>query len=174
MGSLSGRSVAVVGGGFGGLSTACFLADAGADVTVLEKNEQLGGRASRLELEGFRFDMGPSWYLMPDVFERFFEQFGKTPEDYYGLSRLDPHYRVFFKDGDRIDLTPELDQVRATFESYEDGAAEALDSYLADSRRTYESAMEGFVYTDRPRLQDWIDLDVLRAAPVGLQRLLSQ
>jgi phytoene desaturase len=173
MGSLSGRSVAVVGGGFGGLSTACFLADAGADVTVLEKNEQLGGRASRLELEGFRFDMGPSWYLMPDVFERFFEQFGKTPEDYYRLSRLDPHYRVFFKDGDRVDLTPELDQVRATFESYEDGAAEALDSYLADSRRTYESAMEGFVYTDRPRLQDWIDLDVLRAAPVGLQLLGS-
>ncbi|MFB6207571.1 MAG: phytoene desaturase family protein, partial [Haloglomus sp.] len=72
MHGLDGERIAVIGGGFGGLSTACYLADAGADVTVLEKNEQLGGRASRLEAEGFKFDMGPSWYLMPDVFERFF------------------------------------------------------------------------------------------------------
>jgi phytoene desaturase len=171
--SLSGRTVAVVGGGFGGLSAACYLAAAGADVTVLEKNGQVGGRASQFEQDGFRFDMGPSWYLMPDVFERFFDHFDADREDYYGLERLDPHYRVFFKDGDRVDLTPDRDQVRAVFESYEDGAAEAFDDYLVQSESTYEAAMERFVYTDRPRFRDWVDFDVFRSAPVGLNLLRS-
>ncbi|MFB6302629.1 MAG: phytoene desaturase family protein, partial [Haloferacaceae archaeon] len=88
LGSLAGADVVVVGGGFGGLSTACYLAGAGAAVTLLERNGQVGGRASRLERDGFRFDMGPSWYLMPDVFEDFFGHFGRSPEDYYGLTRL--------------------------------------------------------------------------------------
>jgi phytoene desaturase len=168
---LSGRSVTVVGGGFGGLSTACYLADAGADVEVLEKNEQVGGRASRLERDGFRFDMGPSWYLMPDVFERFFSDFGRSVEDYYTLDRLDPHYRVFYKDGDRIDVVPDRETMKETFESYETGAGEALESYLETSQRHYDVAMEQFVYEDRPRLRDWVDLDVMRAAPIGLQLL---
>src|SRR5699024_8281360 len=103
--------------------------------------------------DGFRFDMGPSWYLMPDVFERFFDHFDADREDYYELERLDPHYRVFFKDGDRVDLTPDRDQVRAVFESYEEGAAAAFDDYLAQSESTYEAAMERFVYTDRPRFR---------------------
>jgi phytoene desaturase len=165
------RSVAVVGGGFGGLSTACYLADAGLDVRVLEKNDQLGGRASRLEVDGFRFDMGPSWYLMPDVFERFFGHFDRHPESYYDLERLDPHYRIFFKDGDRMEVTPDRDAVRETFESYEEGAAEALEEYLATSERHYRTAMEQFVYEDRPRPRDWVDLDVMRAAPIGLRLL---
>ena len=166
---LDGTSVAVVGGGFGGLSTACYLADAGADVTVLEKNEQLGGRASRLEAEGFRFDMGPSWYLMPDVFERFFSHFDRAPEEYYALERLDPHYRIFFKDGDRVDLSPDFEANVETFESYEPGAGEALRAYLDTSEEHYEVAMNRFVYEDRPRLRDWVDLDVMRAAPIGLR-----
>ena len=179
---LGGRSIAVIGSGFGGLSTACYLADAGANVTVLEKNEQLGGRASVREVDGFRFDMGPSWYLMPDVFERFFGQFGRRPEEYYELTHLDPHYRVFFKDsevrsasntragrddsiaGDRIDLLPDREANRETFESYEPGAGEALEEYLAEARRTYEIGMEHFVYTERPRLRDYVDWDVVRHA----------
>ncbi|WP_435077756.1 phytoene desaturase family protein [Halococcus sp. AFM35] len=171
--ALVGRTVSVVGGGFGGLSAACYLAAAGADVTVLEKNGQVGGRASQFEQEGFRFDMGPSWYLMPDVFERFFGHFDADRADYYGLERLDPHYRVFFKDGDRVDLTPDRDQVRAVFESYEEGGAAAFDDYLDRSERTYEAAMERFVYTDRPRLRDWVDTEVFRSAPVGLNLLRS-
>src|SRR6056297_2722476 len=154
---LDGASVVVVGGGFGGLSTACYLADAGADVTLLEKNEQLGGRASRLERDGFRFDMGPSWYLMPDVFEDFFGDFGRHPDQYYGLERLDPHYRIFFKDGDRVDLVPDLAENRETFESYEPGAGEALDDYLEQAAYTYDVGMEHFVYEDRARLRDFID-----------------
>jgi len=173
MSDLSGDDVTVVGGGFGGLSAACFLADAGADVTLLEKNDQLGGRASRLEADGFRFDMGPSWYLMPDVFERFFAHFDREPGDYYELERLDPHYRVFFKDGDRLDVTGDHDEMREKFEAYEPGAAEAFDDYLATSERHYETAMNKFVYEDRSRLRDWVDLDVMTAAPIGLQLLGS-
>ena len=164
-------SVVVVGSGFGGLSTACYLADAGLEVTVLEKNEQLGGRASRLTLDGFAFDMGPSWYLMPDVFERFFGHFDRSPGDFYDLEHLDPHYRIFFKDGDRVDVGADRDRMREVFETYEPGGGEALDRYLETAAQHYEIAMRDFVYTDRPRLRDWVDPAVLRAAPVGLQLL---
>ncbi|MFB6140185.1 MAG: phytoene desaturase family protein [Halosimplex sp.] len=210
------ESVTVVGGGVGGLSAAAYLADAGLDVTLLEKNDQLGGRASRLEAQGFRFDMGPSWYLMPDVFERFFGHFGKTPDDYYELERLDPHYRIFFKgetrsvsdtssrrgrregegdrsepsesasgersgpravettgDGERIDVAADRAKNRELFESIEPGAGEAFEEYLATSERHYETAMEKFVYEDRSSLRDWVDPDVMRAAPVGLKLLRS-
>ncbi len=164
MKSLAGESIVVIGGGVGGLSTACYLADAGADVRVLEKNEQLGGRASVLEADGFRFDMGPSWYLMPDVFERFFGEFDRTPSDYYTLTQLDPHYRIFFKDGDRVDITPDLERTKRIFEEYEDGAGEALERYLEKSAVNYEVGMEHFVYEDRERLRDYLDLDVARQA----------
>ncbi|WP_229110164.1 phytoene desaturase family protein [Halapricum desulfuricans] len=192
MQSLSDRQVVVVGGGIGGLSAACYLADAGADVTVLEKNEQLGGRASRMERDGFVFDMGPSWYLMPDVFERFFEHFGREPEEFYDLERLDPHYRIFFKDGESdgvpdtpsrgasgsadhqvIDISPDRAENRELFESIEPGAGEAFEEYLATSETHYRTAMEKFVYEDRSRLRDWIDPDVMRAAPIGLQLIGS-
>lgn len=163
-GGLAGRELLVLGGGFGGLSAACYLARAGARVTLWEKNEQLGGRASRLAEDGFVFDMGPSWYLMPDVFERFFGHFGRRPEDFYASRQLDPHYRIFFKDGDRVDITPDLATTRALFESYERGAGAALDRYLAKSRHDYERGMAYFVYTDRPRLRDYVDATVLRQA----------
>jgi len=162
--SLDGSDVVVIGGGFGGLSTACYLAGAGADVTLIEKNEQLGGRASRLEVDGFRFDMGPSWYLMPDVFERFFGHFGHEPSEYYDLERLDPHYRIFFKDGDRVDMVPDLAENRKTFESYEPGAAERFDEYLQKSKENYEVGMEQFVYEDRTSVSDFLDLNVAKNA----------
>ncbi len=160
--AVAGESVVVIGGGFGGLSTACYLAGAGADVTLLEKNEQLGGRASRLETDGFRFDMGPSWYLMPDVFERFFGHFGRSPDEFYELEQLDPHYRVFWKDGDRVDILPDREKNKELFEEYEPGAGEAFEAYLEESERTYNIGMEHFVYEDRPRLRDYVDTDVLR------------
>jgi len=165
--------VTIVGGGFGGLSAACHLADAGADVTVLEKNEQVGGRASRLEREGFVFDMGPSWYLMPEVFERFFAHFGRDPGEYYDLERLDPHYKIFFKDGDEVEISADRTENRDRFESYEEGAGEAFEEYLATSERHYETAMENFVYEYRPTWRDWLDPALLRAAPVGLKLLGS-
>jgi phytoene desaturase len=170
---LSDASVTVVGGGFGGLSAACYLADAGADVTVLEKNEQMGGRASTLEREGFRFDMGPSWYLMPDVFERFFGSFGREPSDYYELEHLDPHYKIFFKDGDVVEMPNEPALAADVFEEYEENGAEKLRGYLDSSERNYELAMNNFIYEDRSRLRNWLDPSVLRAIPLGLQLLGS-
>ncbi|MEF8880975.1 MAG: phytoene desaturase family protein [Halapricum sp.] len=178
---LDGEDVTVIGGGFGGLSSAAYLADAGADVTVLERNERLGGAANLIESDGFRFDTGPSWYLMPDVFERFFGHFDRTPEDYYELERLDPHYRVFYADSDPqpekgspysdeievgcdwVSTTPDLDQCREIFAAYEEGGGETFDEYLAKAEYSYEVGMEHFVYEDRSRFRDMIDRDVARA-----------
>jgi phytoene desaturase len=162
--NLADASVTVVGGGFGGLSVACYLADRGADVRVVEKNEQLGGRASRLYEDGFRFDMGPSWYLMPDVFERFFDAFDRSPGDYYDLERLDPHYRILFKDGDRVDVPADRERTKEVFESYEEGAGEALDAYLEEAEYTYEVGMEQFVYRDRSQFRDFLDPSLARYA----------
>jgi len=164
MRSLSGVSVTVVGAGFGGLASACYLADSGADVTLLERNEQVGGRASTLERDGFEFDMGPSWYLMPDVFERFFDAFERTPEGYYDLEQLDPHYRIFWKDGDSVDVTGDLERTKETFESYEAGAGDALEAYLDEAEHTYEVGMERFVYEDRSSLSDFVSPDVAGSA----------
>ena len=162
--AVAGAEVTVVGGGFGGLSTACYLADAGADVTLVEQNDQLGGRASVLERDGFRFDMGPSWYLMPDVFEDFFAHFGRSVADYYSLTRLDPHYRIFFKDGDHVDVAAEFETNVETFESYEPGAGAALREYVDKAEENYRVGMEHFVYEDRPRVRDYLDVDVARNA----------
>jgi phytoene desaturase len=162
--SLAGESVTVVGGGIGGLSAAAQAAARGADVRLLERHDRVGGVAGLLEAEGFRFDTGPTWYLMPDVFERFFAQFGRSPDDYYDLERLDPHYRVFWKDGDRADVTADTAQVTSLFESYEAGAGEALEEYLGVAEETYEIGMEQFVYEDRPRLRDFLDPEVALAA----------
>src|SRR3569832_220669 len=98
------NKVSVIGAGFAGLSAAASLAKEGFDVTVFEKNSSPGGRARKFEAEGFVFDMGPSWYWMPDVFEKYFEQFGKKPSDYFQLKRLDPSYRIFFGKNDYLDI----------------------------------------------------------------------
>src|SRR5476651_183645 len=98
------KHIIVIGAGFAGLSAACVLAKKGFSVTVLEKNDQPGGRARVWEKDGFKFDMGPSWYWMPNVFENFFALFGKTPQDFYELKRLDPAYRVYFGKDDMMNI----------------------------------------------------------------------
>ena len=141
---------------------------------MVEKNEQIGGRASILEKDGFKFDMGPSWYLMPDVFERFFGFFGRKPEDYYELIRLDPHYRIFFKDQKNVDIVADLEQNKILFEGMERGAGDALVRYLDNSKMTYELGMQKFVYKDRPRLRDYLSLDVLlNAHKISLVRSMQ-
>lgn len=157
--------VAIIGGGFGGLATAAYLADAGADVRLFERHDRLGGHAGVLERDGFRFDTGPSWYLMPDVFERFFGHFDRTPEEYYTLERLDPQYRVFWKDGDRVSIRPNRENVHEVFDDYEPGAGDALEAYLDAAEENYELAMNRVVYEGRDRLREYVDTDLLPMLP---------
>jgi phytoene desaturase len=169
---LTDDRIGIVGGGVGGLASACYLADAGADVTVIERNDRLGGVANQLERDGFVFDTGPTWYLMPDTFERFFGHFGRSPGEFYDLERLDPHYRVFWKegatpptpgDGDYVETRPDHEHNRAVFEALEPGGGETFEAYLDEAERTFRLGMDRFVYQDRSRLRDLLDFDVIRS-----------
>jgi len=149
------KNVIIVGAGFGGLAAAALLARDGYRVTVIEKNEQVGGRASVWKKDGFVFDMGPSWYLMPDVFEKFFAEFGKKPTDYLDLVRLDPAYRVFFGKEDFVDISKDIDKNLNLFESLEPGAKEKMKEYLEKSQYEYNIAMKDFIYKDYKHLTDF-------------------
>jgi phytoene desaturase len=146
--------VTVLGAGFGGLSAAALLAKEGYQVTLLEKNNQPGGRARVLREKGYSFDMGPSWYLMPDVFENFFKEFDKTPEDYYELLRIDPSYRIFF-DGDRVvDVSADLEENYDLFEEFEEGGGEKLRRYLEQAEHHYRLAMDEMLYREYDNIWD--------------------
>jgi len=155
------QKIAIIGSGFSGLSAACFLAKAGAEVTVIEKHDQPGGRARMLEAEGFRFDMGPSWYWMPDVFERFFASFGKKTSDYYQLTRLDPSYRVFWED-EIMDVPADYAALQHLFETLEPGSGKKLSEYLAGAQYKYEVGINKLVYKPGRSLTEFADFELFR------------
>jgi 1-hydroxy-2-isopentenylcarotenoid 3,4-desaturase len=157
--------VVIVGAGFGGMSAAALLARDGFDVTVIEKNEQPGGRGSVYQEAGYTFDMGPSWYLMPDVYEKFFADFGKKPEDLFTLEKLDPLYRIFFYDKAIYDISPELEENYQLFESFEEGGGDKLKSYLASSRELYEFSVNEMLYKDYRSVLDLLSGKLLLKAP---------
>lgn len=138
--------IAVIGAGFGGLSAAAYLAKAGHDVHVFEKNDLPGGRAQVLEKDGFTFDLGPSWYMMPDAFEEFFADFGTTPDAYYALSRLQPSYKVFFNDDEQV-VRP-APAAYKDFEAIEPGAGKKLGKYLNQVKREYTKVREQLLMID--------------------------
>tara|TARA_B100001063_G_C16779198_1_gene569601 strand:+ start:52999 stop:54468 length:1470 start_codon:yes stop_codon:yes gene_type:complete len=140
------EKIVVVGSGFSALAAATTLADAGKNVIVLEKNEQTGGRARQFEASGFTFDMGPSWYWMPDVFESYFNRFGKKVSDYFELKRLDPSYRVFFGKDDYLDLPADYNSFKALFEQIEKGSGEKLDEFMNEAQYKYEVGMQDLVH----------------------------
>ncbi|MFZ6052855.1 phytoene desaturase family protein [Halocola ammonii] len=138
--------IAVIGSGFAGLAAATSLAQKGFDVDLYEKNEQTGGRARKFESDGFVFDMGPSWYWMPDVFEDYFSKFGKKPSDYYKLKRIDPSYKVIFGKDDHLEIPASLDEQKKMFEKLEPGSSKNLDLFLEEARYKYEVGMKDIVY----------------------------
>jgi phytoene desaturase len=151
----------VIGAGFAGLSAASFLAKKGWDVTIVEKNEMPGGRARKFEAEGFTFDMGPSWYWMPDVFEKYFGSFGKKVSDFYELQRLDPSYRVYFEKA-TWDLPANYEALKNLFESIEPGAANALDLFLAEAKYKYEVGVGKLVYQPSISITEFIDYELIK------------
>lgn len=165
--------VIVIGSGFSSLASACYMAHAGHEVTVLEKNEQIGGRASMLEIEGFHFDMGPSWYWMPDVFEKFFADFGKQTSDYYSLEKLSPAYRVYFGEKDFIDIEDEPEKIIATFDQIENGSGKHLRSFLKKSEENYKIAMQDLVYNPGRSLLELISWETAQRLPLFVQNISS-
>ncbi len=155
------KKVVIIGSGFAGLSAACFLAKAGYDVTVLEKQHAAGGRARQLKEDGFTFDMGPSWYWMPEVFERFFNCFGKKVADYYQLERLDPSYRIYWPD-DVMDIPANYDELKKLFEKVEPGSALQLDKFLAEAEYKYNVGINKLVHKPGQSITEFIDWDVIK------------
>ena len=155
------KKVIVIGAGFSGLSAATSLAHEGCDVTILEKNETPGGRARSFSASGFTFDMGPSWYWMPDVFDRYFQSFGKKTADYYELIRLDPSYSVFFGQDDIMHLPASFEKLLALFEQLEKGSSVQLNRFLEEAAYKYEVGMNRLVYKPSRSLTEFASLKLL-------------
>jgi len=156
------KSIIVVGAGFAGLATAALLSKKGYEVTVLEKNASIGGRARIWEHQGFSFDMGPSWYLMPEVFDRYFAHFGHRTSEYYQLSELDPYYRVFFNPSEFVEITPDYQDTKRVFDSLESGGGTMLDDYLKKAHYKYDVAMDQFLYREYTSIFQFFNLRMLR------------
>jgi len=165
------KRIVVIGAGFSGLSAASLMAKEGFNVTLLEKNDQAGGRARLWEKDGFRFDMGPSWYWMPDVFEQYFALFGKKSADFYELKRLAPGYRVYFKD-DSIDIPAKMNEIEALFESIEPGSAEKLRSFLTQAETKYKTGIGEYVFKPSHSITEYFDIDLIKKS-FSLQLLTS-
>ncbi|MBT6081454.1 MAG: phytoene desaturase [Polaribacter sp.] len=140
------KNIHIIGSGFSALSASCYLAKEGYNVTILEKNDTLGGRARQYKKEGFTFDIGPSWYWMPDVFERFFADFGKKPSDYYTLDKLHPGYEVYFGENSSLKISSHLEEIYNLFEKEEKGSAKHLKSFIDSAKSNYETAIKDLVY----------------------------
>ena len=140
------KDIKIIGSGFSSLSAACYLAKQGHTVTIYEKNQTIGGRARQLKRDGFTFDIGPTWYWMPDVFERFFADFGKKPSDYYELKKLSPAYQVYFGIKEFVTISDNLEEIANTFESIEKGSSVALKEFMAVAKSNYDIAIKDLVY----------------------------
>ncbi|MDP5120971.1 MAG: phytoene desaturase family protein [Spirosomaceae bacterium] len=158
------KKVVVIGAGFAGLSAATRLATQGYKVTIVEKNSQSGGRARVFEEKGFKFDMGPSWYWMPDIFESYFAEFGKKPSDYYDLKRLDPSYKVVFGQDEFVDLPADMKELETLFESIEKGSSLRLQDFLAQAKYKYEVGIGEFVWKPSLSITEFFDIRLLSKA----------
>ncbi len=140
------KTIIIIGGGFSSLAASCYLRKAGYNVTLLEKNKTVGGRARQLKKAGFTFDIGPTFYWMPDVFERFFADFGKKVDDFYKLEKLNPAYQVYFKDGSDIKIDDNFDSIKKVFNQIEPGSDKELERFINQAGDNYDLAIQDLVY----------------------------
>ncbi len=166
------NKVGIIGSGYSSMVAACCLAEKGINVTIYEKNEMPGGRASKFEAQGFTFDMGPSWYWMPEVFENFFNRFGKKSADFYNLERLDPGYQVFFGGGQKMSIPSDKKELLNLFESIEMGAAEKLEKFLSEAEYKYRVGIDEYVWKPGKSIFEFVDLKVFKSF-LKLQMLSS-
>jgi len=156
-------NVIVIGAGFAGLSAAATLASNGFNVTVLEKNSIAGGRARKFSADGFTFDMGPSWYWMPDIFEDYFAGFGRSVSDYYQLDRINPSYKIFFGPDDEVSLPASLSEIHALYESIEPGSSKALKKFLKESEYKYRIGIGEFVSKPSHTIREYLHWKIFAA-----------
>lgn len=164
----------VIGSGFSSLSAACYLAKAGFNVTILEKNGESGGRARVLATEGFKFDIGPTWYWMPDIFENFFSDFDHKPSDYYKLSRLNPSYRIYFGKDRYEDIPSGMPELNALFEKYQPGSSPLLKEFLEEAEFTYQLAVKEMAFKPGHSLFEFLSVDTATHAHLFIQSLRHQ
>jgi len=156
--------IAVIGSGFSGLSAAAYLSAAGHEVHVFEKNPTIGGRARQLRTSnGYVFDMGPSWYWMPDIFERFFNDFGHTTKDFYSLQLLDPAFDVVFGEQTRS-IPHDFVELGKLFESIEKGSAQRLTAFMEEAQFKYEMGMQNLVYMPGLSVSEFADMELIKGA----------
>ncbi len=156
------KKVAVIGAGFSGICAAAVLAQKGCNVTVIEKNAQLGGRARQISANGFLFDMGPSWYWMPDVFEKFFNRFGYSAADFYTLKKLNPGFQVIFNGEETLSIPESWDELVQLFESVEKGAADKLIKFMAEAEYKYRVGINDLVYQPGLSIKELLRLDLAK------------
>ncbi len=168
----STKKIAVLGSGFAGLASAAILAKNGLDVSIFEKNSSAGGRARTFDANGFKFDMGPSWYWMPDVYEKFYNIFDYTTSDFYDLKQLDPGFAVIFKGNEIWDIPADFEQICVLFENIEKGAGEQLKRYIKDAEFKYKKGMYEFVYKPGHSILEFMSFKLWKDS-IKLQLLTS-
>ena len=156
------KKIVILGAGIASLSAASFLAKKGYGVTILEKNSSIGGRARQFSAEGFTFDMGPSWYWMPDVFENFYQKFGYTTSDFYDLKRLDPSYSVYWPDHSKSEIPAGMTEIEHWFETLEPGSALKLKKFLKDAKYKYDVGMNDLVFKPSLGALEFADMRILK------------
>ncbi|WP_018345086.1 phytoene desaturase family protein [Cytophaga aurantiaca] len=155
------KTIGIIGSGVSGLSAASVLALKGQKVVVFEKNDQLGGRMRQFEANGFTFDMGPSWYWMPDVFERFYNQFGHTSSDFYELKKLDPGFQIITSDGDTLKIPADWEELLELFEQIETGSADKLVAFMREAQYKYDVGVKKLIYQPGLSLLELINADTI-------------
>ena len=156
------KKIAIIGSGFSGISAACYLAKAGNEVVVFEKNSTIGGRARKFEAEGFIFDMGPSWYWMPDVFENFYNDFGYKTSDFYELLKLDPGFQIIYAQDEVLEVHADFEKIKQTFESLEEGSAQKLEAFINEAAQKYTISMNSIVFKPSYSVLEYISAQILK------------